>query len=195
MDKYVFHISIALCLILFFYLRKSAGSNKNENLRKLAFAKAINDYETTSHYLIKKSFSSKDAAKMNGGSKIIDDQGLRLCKDKLNDSSVISNPKLHFYILMKISKFLIIQYHFNKAIHYLEEAVKIESENVVALLFLAEASEYSGNKEKAVKAYNSIIKIGENAVGVKDFVDIQLARIEKQGLKKPMQLGLKYMSY
>ena len=189
----IFWIIIITIVIIGGYA--SRRSDKTQRYWKLGLEKQINTHKDNSFKYISNYLGTERAHEIHGGDKIIDDNGFRICKKTLNNEHLMSDQKLKFYILIELSKFSLIQYQFDNAKRYLEKAVEIKPNSTIAIFKIAEASEYAGDKENALKAYKSIINLNKDDSHIKNYVFRQIERINQHGPKKPGPLGLKNMSY
>lgn len=186
-------ITFTIIIIIASYV--SRRLDKNLMHWKLGFEKLFMTHRDESYNYICQALGLEYAQEIHGGENIIDDDGLRLCKKLMKTKQVITDGKLMFYILIRTSSFLSLQYQFNEARNKLEQALEIEPESTLVLIMLAEACEYAGDQEKAIEIYKSLLHLNKENKHVINYVKSQIVRVKKYGAKKPGCIGLKYMTY
>ena len=80
-----------------------------------------------------------------------------------------------------------------KAILQLETELSIHPDNVLIMLWLAEANEYVGNKDNAIRLYKNAIQHSNSSE--RNYFESELQRLETHGCKNPGMAGLRHMTW
>ncbi len=107
------------------------------------------------------------------------------------------NPGLKFPIYLKMSRSAIKHFNFEKGIEWLEIALALRPNDLVANFRLATSLEKAGDGKGAVNRYKVILKDCHiETFELKKFIEDQIERVEKEGpAKRPPMVGLRYMQF
>ncbi len=120
-----------------------------------------------------------------------------LCKSLIENDLVKSNDEHMYYVYMKISLLENKNDNLEKEISFLNSALQLKPDDLIANYRLAVCFELKGSAVNAIKHYEkSLLDIEIDSKEIKDYIKLQIERINIKGIMdKPPALGLRYMSW
>lgn len=120
-----------------------------------------------------------------------------ICKKLLSIDQLIFDKGNTYILNMKLSLLSHKDNSLDKEINYLNDALEMKPEDLLANCRLARCFEYKGNKEKSIEHYQKALKDKSiDSEQLKGLINGQIIRINKKGLmNKPASMGLRYMSW
>lgn len=118
-------------------------------------------------------------------------------KTLLDKDHVKSDPRKQFYILMRLAKSAWKEGNYESEILYLNEALKFQPNDIVALFRLGNSYEKIGRQQDAINSYNQALNFSHIKTDqLKKYINDQIERIHKKGpCIRPPVPGLRLMLY
>ena len=111
--------------------------------------------------------------------------GISICQELLSRDEVRKDDNLKFYIYVRIASYFVKDEQYNKAVHYLKEALSLKPDHFLVNLKLAEVHEWGGAGTDAIRCYETALATSTNvSTDFKAYIRSQIARVKIQGPRK-----------